>query len=239
MCFPPEIWRRIVDHLDAWDALKLRTTSRTLYAVVTRYDAYWYRQFTWFLVNQDKKAAMFKTGCNRRHKRHVVRSQHCLSLRQEELLSARLGIGMDRLTGTIERDPSILDDVECTNVNHFVYDLPKTRSAMPLNREDYAPNDQIYLYRFLIHNYRLQRQKARNYNTQKVSSQLKIVKTDLDKQRGQLSRVLARCERDIKRTKKREASLQEMSTRCKKLEMNRVFHGRRSRRYKGLAYLLD
>lgn len=237
--FPTEVWYRIVENLDAWDALKLRAASRRLYAVVTLFDEYWYRQFTWYLVSQDKKAAMFKTGCDRRHKQHVPRSQHCLSIQQEEELAAQLGIPIERLTRRIEDDPSILDGVECTNVNHYVYDLPKRRSEMPLNRKDYKPGDQIYLYRFLIHNYRQQRQSARNYSTQKVVEQLKAVQQDLEKQRVELTRLVARCKKEIRRTKRREASLQDMARRCKKLEHNRVFHGRRSRQYKGLAHLLE
>lgn len=233
--FPIEIWRKIIDNLDAWDALKMRAVSRELYGVVTLYDAYWYRHFTWYLVNQDKKAAMFKTGCARHHKKHVPRSSHCLSLQQEEALSAKLGIPLDRLSRTIEADPSVLAGVECTNVNHYIYELPKTREEMPLNREDYNPHDQIYLYRFLIHNYRQQRQKARNYTMEKVQEQLKLVQSDVKKQRTELSRLIAQCKRDLKRTKRREANLLEMGRRCKKLENNRVFHGRRSRQYKGLV----
>lgn len=237
--FPAEIWHRIIDNLDAWDALNLRTTCRELCTVVTLYDAYWYRHFTWYLVTQDKKAAMFKTGCARRHKRHVPRSSHCLNLQQEEILVNRLAIPLDQVTEVFEKDPNVLERVglECTNVNHYVYDLPKTRDEMPLNSDDYNPGAQIYLYRFLIHNYRQQRKSARNYTTQKVLSQLKLVCTDLEKQRIELSRLIAQCKRNIKKTKRREASLQDMARRCEKLDQNKVFHGRRSRQYKGLAYL--
>jgi len=237
--FPPEIWQKIIDNLEAWDALKLRAASKELYCVVTTYEAYWYRQFTWYLVNQDKKAAMFKTGCPRRHKSHVSRSLYCLTMQQEDELSARLQIPLDRLAQATEEDPSLLDGSECTNVHHYVYYLPKTRMEMPLNREDYNPRGQIYLYRFLIHNYRQQRQKARNYSTKRVKDQLKIVQEDLYKQRREFTRLVARCKKEIRRAKRREAALLEMSRRCKKLEKNRIFHGRRSRQYKGLSHLLE
>jgi len=228
--FPTEIWNIIIDNLEAWDSLNLRLSSKQLYKIVTHYHSYWYKQFTWYLVCYGKKPAMFKTDCDRRHKAHIPRTSHCLSLSQEEEIASNLNCTVNDLFDLIIHKPEIMHGYECTNVNHYMYDLPQTREEMPLNQKDFHPRDQVYLYRFLIHNYRHQRQKARNYNNDKVDDQLKIIKSDLTKQHNELDRI----KRNIKRMKNREALLQDMKRRCDKLKENRVFYGRRSRQYKGL-----
>ena len=160
-------------------------------------------------------------------------------LHQEQELARKLNISIEELPRAILAEPSVMDTMECTNVHHYIYDLPKDRFQIPIDNRDFRPNDgQIYLYRFLMHNYRHQREKAKRYKMDEVVRQKKIVEQELKKHRQELSRLIARCKKEMQKTKRREAWLQDMHARLVQLTNNRVFHNRRTRQYRGLPHLL-
>lgn len=57
----------IVEHLSCWDALQFRQTCTFMNESVILCQTYWYQQFTWFLITQNKRVALFKTACKRVH----------------------------------------------------------------------------------------------------------------------------------------------------------------------------
>lgn len=241
---PIEIWQRIVQMLGPWDALQLRCTCRGLYAAVTYFHSYWYRQFCWYLIKQKKRPAMFLTGCDRKH----IQPRDVTCLREEERvrLAAELEVPVSRLG----KHPALeypdgqywsrravktqFSERECDNASHYIYKLPADRFDIPLDPADYKPNEQLYIYRFLIHNYRHQRQRASHYTPSEVVRQLKEVNTDLIRQKRELARVTEQLKRGIERTRQRKALLREVHHQIRRLENNKVFHGRKSRGYKGI-----
>jgi hypothetical protein len=237
---PIEIWYALCDYLGPWDALQLRTANRWFYACITRHQSYWYRQFTWYLIQQNKKIALFKTGCTKQHKRNIERGINCLTLEQERRIMERYKLeSVSDLGHQLAVHPNWLDDEPCENVAHFTYDIPRHRFAIPLDPADYHPNDgQLYCYRFLIHNYRRQRQRAQRYDETTLRDQLRQNQRELSRQRAELKTLVARCERGIRQTKHRDFFLRGMLSRLKMLAQNKVFYSRRTREYKGLEHLL-
>lgn len=238
MDVPSEVWFLIMDYLSPWDNLQLRQTTHDMNTVVTGHQSFWYRHFTWYLIQQNKRIALFKTGCAKRHRPNVRRGVYCLTLAQEQQLSEARGVSVTDLPGELEHHLEWLDDdaYRCENVNHYSYVLPTNRFAIPLDSDDYHPNNgQLYLYRFLIHNYRRQRQRAKRYNKKTVERQITDVKKDLRRQRRHLKEIQSRCEKEIRKTKARDAFLRDMQDQLKRLDENRVFYGKRTREYKGLA----
>lgn len=118
----------------------------------------------------------------------------------------------------------------CTDSSHYIYKLPPNRFAIPLNPSDYHPEEQLYIYRFLIHNYRHQRQRASHYRQDEVARQLKELDQTLTHQRRELQRIADQ----VQRTRKRRALLKNVQQQINRLETNHVFHGKKSRHYKGV-----
>jgi len=233
MNVPNEIWQLIISELGPWDALQLRTASKRFYEVVTSFQSYWYRQFCWYLICQKKRPAMFKTGCQRKHIH--THSIDCLNVEQEMELSAQLGIHVSELPNRIAVCPTIMEGYPCTNTNHYIYEIPANRLLIPLDPNDYKPSEQNYLYRFLIHNYRQQRQRAARYNQSEIKLQLRQVQDDLTRQQKELDKIIEQYKREIQKTKNRQKFLKGVHQQLQTLETNKVFHGQRSRTYKSFT----
>jgi hypothetical protein len=227
---PKEIWQLIVTELGPWDALQLRTVSKNFYQAVTSFQSYWYRQFCWYLICQKKRPAMFKTGCQRKHNQPY--SIACLNVQQEMQLSSHLNIKVSDLPDYISKCPNIVEPSNCTNSSHYIYEIPDNRLLIPLDPTDYKPNEQNYLYRFLIHNYRQQRQRASRYDKSEIKLQLRQVQDDLTKQQKEFDRIVEQYKRDIQKTKNRQKFLKGVYHQLETLDRNKVFHGQRSRTYK-------
>ncbi len=234
MSLPTEIWQQIVMCLSPWDALQLRTVSKNYYNMVTTFHSYWYRQFCWFLICQKKRPAMFKTGCHRSHKKDIPCTVDCLNIDQEQLILTELSISVHSLPDVLKTNPEIFNRYPCTNSNHFNYDLPEDRFNIPLDSSDYDPQTQIYCYRFLIHNYRQQRSRTSKYSRADVKRQLKQTRDDMTKQRREMDKIIAQCKRELERTQNRDTFLRNIDLQLSRVEVNKVFYGKKSRQYKGL-----
>ena len=84
--------------------------------------------------------------------------------------------------------------------------------------------------RFLIHNYIHQRQRAARYSKIDVQCQQKQVQKDLSQLHKEMTKMLAR----IDKVQNRDIVLRNIDEQLTRLEQNRVFHGKKSRQYKGL-----
>lgn len=166
---------------------------------------------------------MFKTGCHKTHKLDIPKSIACLSTEQEQEIVSALEISISELPNRLLQNPELFDQYVCRNIDHYIYDLPLTRFDIPLDPADYQPNGQVYCYRFLIHNYRQQRQRASRQSG-----------ADITRQQKQVQRDLAKIRRDLEKTRSREIYLASVSAQLARMENNRVFHGKKSRQYRGL-----
>jgi ribosomal protein S20 len=230
MEFPKETWHYIIEIISPWDALQLRSASKKLYEVVSSFQSYWYRQFCWYLICQKKRPAMFKTGCKRKHiQPHSI---ECLNVQQEVQLATQLNMHVSELCN-IDITPFATenDDYKCTNASHYMYEIPANRFLIPLDPNDYKPNEQSYLYRFLIHNYRQQRQRVSRYNKSDIKTQLRQVQDELTKQQKEYDRLLDQCQREIQKFKTRQKFLKGVYQQLERLDNNKVFHNQRSRTY--------
>lgn len=245
LSLPVEVWHNVLSFLPCpWDALQLRQCSHELYDAVTNFHSYWYRQFCWYLIKQKKRPAMFLTGCAREHvKAHDVT---CLSGAEQTAAAAHFGVHIDELPkhpefqdGTVywtDRDDCGTPfSALCANSSHYIYKLPDNRFDIPLAHKDYKPQAQLYIYRFLIHNYRHQRQRASHYSKTEVDRHLQFTNRTLAKHRKELARITAEYHEKMSRARKRRELLKEVSLQLKRLDSNKVFHGRKSRKYKGLG----
>lgn len=221
---PKEIVFIIVDKLSAWSALNLRQTNRELNRNVMQNQKYWYRQFTLYLIRQNKRVALFKTGCKRTHKSDIPLTVNCLTSEQEANLAEELNINLRDLASHLENSTLTTAKItDCQNPLHFVYEVPKVLSDIPIVSADFHPNEQIYLYRFLIHNYRTRRDKVKRFNLDEVKSQ---------KREAQKS--LKRAEAAVEKHRKKIQVLNGISKELKLTEKNKVFFGSKSRQYRGL-----
>jgi hypothetical protein len=218
---PRELWSTIVEYLGPWDALQLRQTSKAFHTVVVECQQYWYRQFTWFLIKQNLRVALWKTACKRSHNPEIAPSLNCISLSDEETLAVQLGIAVADLPREIEVNPRLLMTFKCTNPQHYIFEVPKTRFHIPIDPSDYHPAQQVYVYRFLIHNYRHRRERSRRFTKHAVNDELKASK-----------KRLATLQIETERLRRRIALLQETATELKMLETNTVFFGYKSRSYR-------
>lgn len=228
---PLELWHYVIKFLRPWEALQLRQTCKRAIEIVTLFQSYWYRQFCWYLIGHKKRAAMYKTGCSRRHRSDIKRGLNCLSLEQEQQLITKHNLALSELPIFLLLNPDI---VECSNANHYIYDLPQTRFDIPLDRNDYKPGQQVYLYRFLIHNYRQQRQRIKRYNKAEVEDELKLLRGDISRKRKDLTKIIAQRKREIDKAKRHDTHLRDIQRQLKRFEHNRIFHGCKSRGYRGL-----
>ena len=233
---PPEMWHEIIVHLGPADALQLRATSKQMYRIVTLFQSYWYRQFTWYLICLKKREALFRTGCHRTHKKSIPMGTNCINRSQEKALAERFELTVKELIEMIEcdRDATILSQIQCTNPAHYTFEIPRSRFDIPLDRSDFNPSDQIYLYRFLIHNYRQQRQRARQYTRERVKQQLRYVRQERKKVRKDMENYVQRCQRQLTKMRNQDSFLCEMAKRLDLLERNKIFYNRQSRFYRGL-----
>lgn len=221
MMVPKELWLMIVDYLGPFDALSLRATSHFFNTIVTSHQTYWYRQFAWFLVVQNKwRAAIFKTGCGRTHKVNIPKSPACLSLEQERLIVNIYRIKPEKVRPMIEQCPELMDGLECSNPLHFVYELPKSRFSIPIISADFHPTEQIYMYRFLIHNYRHRRAKVKRFAPVAVKVQKK--QTEIE---------ICKLETELEKMRKKLISLTLIHEELTLLDKNKVFFGSKSRQY--------
>lgn len=228
---PVEIWHMIIDWLNPWDALQLRQSCRQIWRHVTGHQAYWYRRFCWLMIRQKKRPAMLKSGCRRYHKKSVLPGMNCLSLQQELRLCQMHQITFTELKRRIKADPDkMLKNIKCSNANHYIYEIPQAPSKVSLDTKDYDPNTQLYLFRYLIHNYRAQRQSISRYDLKTIETQQKTVRKELQTKR----RIIDQCRREMNRIKERDAWLQSVQQQLKRLEKNKVFYGKKSRQYRGL-----
>jgi hypothetical protein len=223
------LWQHIISYLKPWNALQLRQASHFFYSAVTGFQSYWYRQFCWYLIVQRKRPAMFKSGCPRTHKEPP--SLECLDVQQEIDLATRLGVRVAELSELINE--RLLSDMgfQCSNPIHYVYHLPGDRFAIPLDPNDYKPDEQVYCYRFLIHNFRQQRQRCARYNKAQVKEQLRLVHSELRAKERELEKIVDNYRKDIQRIKDRARFLRSIHEQLMRVDENRVFHGQRSRTY--------
>lgn len=236
---PPEVWHAVVDWLEPWSALQLRATCTALCRVVSAHQPYWYRHFTWYLCKKNKRDAVFKTGCRRWHRADIPQGFGCLTPPQELELSRELGVPLNKLEYVVQHNPEVLRDQLCQNPGHYVYAMPRSHAEIPLDPEDYQPGEQVYLYRFLIHNYRCQREALQRRTVAQVKAQLSQVSRDLFQKRSDLEAAIASYQRSIATHKFRQFALRETLRRMHMLDDNRVFFDRRSRTHRGVLALLD
>lgn len=227
---PREILEIIVTKLGPWDSLQLRQTNKRLFDIVTKYQPYWYRQFCWYLILQKKRPAMYKTGCARTHTRS--RTIDCLDTQQEMDLAHQLGVPFSALGEMVMENPSIMDAYVCTNYSHYIYDLPRNRFDIKLDENDYKPSSQVYCYRFLIHNYRQQRQRVAKWDITSIEDQRKEIRLEIRKKQREFGKVADEHRRDMQRIRNRDEYLKSVADQIKRLDNNRVFHGQRSRTYR-------
>lgn len=231
---PVEIWHMIMTYLAPWDALQLRTASFDFYVIITTHQRYWYQHFCWFLICQKKRPAMFKTGCHKTHNPNIPRDIACLNIEQEQELITQYCISLSELPALLAANPDMTSKYECNNIDHYIYDLPLHWFEIPIDPHDYQPNEQIYCYRFLIHNYRNQRQRTSRYNRNDIKRQMKQVREDLVRQQKELNRLIKQCERDIEKSQNRDLFLHNIDLQLARIEHNKIFHGKKSRQYKGM-----
>lgn len=217
---PAEVWSLVVNYLKPWDALQLRRASRRFNEVVIGCQTYWYRQFTWFLIKQNLRVALWKTACKRTHNPRVRVSLDCFSLSEEEKLADRLGIPVRDLPERVANDPSVCSGHVCSNPQHYIFDVPRSRYHIPIDPSDYHPNQQTYVYRFLIHNYRHRRERCRRFSKQLVNDDLKTSR-----------KRIAALQNEMDKLRRRVTMLEETSLELKMLETNKVFFGCKSRNY--------
>lgn len=221
MDIPSEVWTMVVEYLKPWDALQLRQSSTVFNTIVVGCQPYWYRQFTWFLIKQNLRVALWKTACKRSHNPEISPSLNCISVTDEELLAGQLGIKTADLAKEVKANPGILMNLKCTNPQHYIFEVPKTRFHIPIDPSDYHPGQQVYIYRFLIHNYRHRRQRSRRFIKQNVTDELKTSKKRLATLQFETERLLRRIK-----------LLQETAAELTMMEKNTVFFGCKSRNYK-------
>lgn len=223
---PKELVFMIVDLLSSWDALSLRQTCHDMNERVIQNQCYWYRQFTLYLIKQNKRVALFKTGCKRKHKPDVPLTVNCLSSQQEADLAEELSLSITKLPLFLEspdHDPVSITVAECQNPLHFVYEVPRVLSDIPIVAADFHPTEQIYLYRYLIHNYRTRRERVKRYNSDAIKLQKRETLASLK-----------RAEAAVEKHRKKLETLAGISTQLKMVETNKVFFGSKSRQYRGL-----
>lgn len=227
---PREIICLIMDHLTPWESLQLRLLSKTLCDFVTYNQSYWYRHFCWYLIGQKKKPALHKTGCSRVHLGEM--NATCLSL-DDQIQLAKLGnCSTINLQSYIDINPGCLQQYVCSNVAHYSYTIPKSLSEIPLDQNDYKPHDQVYINRFLIHNYRSQRSRASRYNKTEIKHQIKQTQSEIITKRKELAKIISNMTRDIKKLEARGQFLGDLHSQLVLLEKNKVFLNQRSRTYR-------
>lgn len=221
---PKELVFQICDHLSAWDALNLRQTCRSLNRAVVEHQTFWYRCFTWYLIKQNKRVALYKTGCKRHHKTDIEPSVRCLTSDQESDLADELDISISNLSDYLEKNADTITPEQCQNPLHFVYEVPKKLSDIPIVPEDFHPTEQVYLYRYLIHNYRTRRDKIKRYTAE-----------DIKEQRRATIIALKRAQAAVEKHQRKLKTLLSITTEMRLLERNKVFFGSKSRQYRGLT----
>ncbi len=229
-----ELWHIIISHLGPWDALQLREVNKHMCLIVTNNQPYWYRQFCWYLILQKKRPAMFKTGCKKTH--NHIRNIDCINVDQELQLASILNVHVSQLSQIIVNNPNTLDliSINCENASHYVYDLPNDRMSIPLDPLDYDPKEQIYCYRFLIHNYRQQKYKIAKYDIKEVMQQQQNIQKELKRKKQEWQKIQQSYTRDIEKIENREKYLKTISQQIKQVNTNKIFHAQRSRTYRGI-----
>jgi hypothetical protein len=220
---PAEIWANIIEYLGSWDALQIRQTCTLINENIIACQTYWYRHFTWFLIKQNKRVALFKTACKRYHKDDIKVGVNCLSVQQEEALSVALAVPISKLgeSGVVTADVLSKAGISCGNPQHYIYDLPESRHQIPIHPSDYHPKKQLYIYRFLIHNYRHRRDKVKRFNIDDVTLDIK-----------RMERHVAKLLIDTERARRQLEMLKEAAAELKIVRKNDVFFGTKSRQYK-------
>jgi len=222
---PKEIIFMIINLIPSWNALSLRQTCHILNENVIQNQVYWYRQFTLYLIKQNKRVALFKTGCKRKHKSDVPLTVNCLSSKQEADLADELSLSITKLPDYLEQQnvEVSITVADCQNPLHFVYEVPRILADIPIVSADFHPTEQIYLYRYLIHNYRTRRDKVKRYN----SDMIKV-------QKRETVGSLKRAEAAVEKHRKKLETLSNIATQLKMIEKNKVFFNSKSRQYRGL-----
>jgi|JI10StandDraft_1071094.scaffolds.fasta_scaffold48368_3 uncharacterized coiled-coil protein SlyX len=217
---PFDVLTEIIEFLPPFAALQLRQTSKHYNRVVMSCQTYWYQHFTFYLIKQHKRVALFQTACPKTHKQPHTLNITCLDIHQEEQLAKQFEIPVKDLGDYMEREHPPLDINMCTNAQHYTFEIPKHRRCIPIESIDYHPLQQTYIYRFLIHNYRRRREKTKRYNASETAQSLK-----------RLERLLAKQQADIDKTRKQIDALRQVSNELKQLKENTIFFNTKSRLY--------
>ena len=233
---PIEILRIIILNLSSWESLQLRHTSRFFYCVVTNYQSYWYRHFCGYLIKHKKKAAMYQMQCKREHV--APYSIDCLTLDDEIKLAQHLNIDVCDLPTYLNEDSNKIYEhyqISCMCANHYFYDIPENRMNIQINADDFHPNDQIYCYRYLIHNYRQQRNRAAKYTKEDVKQQLK----QLSYEKKEFQKIVQLYKTKINKLNDRQKFVLNIRDQLTKMQSNKVFLNQRSRKYINPLLLLN
>jgi hypothetical protein len=217
---PFDVLTEIVEFLPPFAALQLRQTSKRYNEVVMGCQTYWYQHFTFYLITQHKRVALFQTACPKTHKLPHVINIMCLDIQQEEHYSKLYKIPVTELAQFLERERPPIDINECSNPQHYTFEVPQHRRCIPINPKDYHPHQQTYIYRFLIHNYRRRRERIKRYNASETRLEIK-----------RLERLHAKLQSDIEKTRKQIEALKQISSELKIVKDNNVFFGTKSRLY--------
>jgi F-box associated protein len=188
---PNDVISLIVEYLGCWDALQFRQTCREINEIVIRRQTYWYQHFTWFLIKQNKRVALLKTACKRTH------------------------IKPPGPTCTLDSSSN-----KCSNPSHFVFDAPLNRCCIPIDSVDFDPQHQKYIYRFLIHNYRHRRSRAKGFEQSETAADIRNA-----------NRKIVKLQLELEKTKKQLETLIDMANEQKLIKSNTVFFGTKSRQY--------
>lgn len=217
---PFDVLTEVIEYLPPYAALQLRQTSKYHNEVVMRCQTYWYQHFTFYLITQHKRVALFQTACPKTHKQPHIIGTMCLNVNQEEHYAKKFQIPIKELAEFLEHEQPPIDINECTNPQHYTFEIPKHRRNIPIKPVDYHPDQQTYIYRFLIHNYRRRREKIKRYNASDTTQEVK-----------RLERLQAKQQSDLEKTRRQIEALKQVSQELKQLKNNTIFFNTKSRLY--------